>query len=70
MFYKIIGIIVGLIVAAVGFLFIRGAIGYLIESLVDFMLYFIHNLASVFIFAIGAVTALITFGEAIQKRSR
>ena len=70
MFYKILGILVGLVVAVVGFLFIRGALGYFIGTIVDFILYFIHNLASVLIFVIGTLTALITVSEALEKKKR
>jgi len=70
MFYKVLVILIGLAVAVTGFLFIRGALGYLISSFVDFILYFIHNLASVFIFVIGLVTALITISEALEKKKR
>jgi hypothetical protein len=68
MLYKVFAILIGLSTAIAGFLFIRGALNYLIVSYMDFILYFIHNLASVFIFVIGLITALITLSEAFEKR--
>ena len=70
MFYKVIAILIGVAVAVVGFLFIRGALGYFIGTIIDFVLYFIHNLASVLIFVIGLITALITISEALEKKKR
>ncbi|OGF46439.1 MAG: hypothetical protein A2231_12755 [Candidatus Firestonebacteria bacterium RIFOXYA2_FULL_40_8] len=68
MFYKLLAILIGLAIAALGFWFVRGALGYFIESVVDLIIYFIHNLASIFIFVIGFITALITVGEAMEKK--
>lgn len=69
MLYKILGTVLGLLVAFAGIWLIRGALGYFIESLADFIFYFIHNITSVFIFAIGLITALITIGEVLEKKT-
>ncbi|OGF47434.1 MAG: hypothetical protein A2452_02830 [Candidatus Firestonebacteria bacterium RIFOXYC2_FULL_39_67] len=70
MFYKYLAIIVGAASAATGFYFIDKARGYFIESFVDYFLYFMHSFASIFIFVVGIVTALITLSETLEKKKR